>query len=347
MNQATIEILSKNTSLLELDLSLSTDVTESNKLSFVKIGRLISKYLKLTSILIGKKNVIGCYFTITPTGPSFLKDSIYVLILKLFKVPIIFHLHGNGIRNKYHPPYKKVYDFVFRGSDVIVLSEALAGDVDFLNTKKIHVLNNFTSSPIKAAKEISPKHTIKLGFLSNLRRGKGVHDLINIAEHLATHEVDFEVHIAGPWSNNEDRESFFSDKRLLENSLYSKIKFFGEVAGEEKSKFFQGIDVFIFPSFIDTFPLVLLESLSFGKPIICSDIGGMSDIATPDVGYIFQHDDPNRLDKILLEIKQLHLNPYYSRKSAAAINASLTLYTKETYSKKVKVIISEFLSRSQ
>lgn len=348
MNQATVEILSQHNSLIELDLSLSTSITESNKLSIAKIAKLTAKYFKLISILLTNKEIKGCYFTITPTGPSFVKDSVYALILKAFGVPTIYHLHGNGIKRKYRPPYKWIYDAVFKNSSIIVLSEALAHDINFIKKTKIYILNNFTNIPGPAIKT-APVHRniIKLGFLSNLRKGKGVHELIEIAANLAGDGVDFEIHIAGPWSSHEDKKAFFSNKKLLEGELSSRFKFIGEVSGEKKTSFFNCIDVFVFPSFIDTFPLVLLESLSFGKPIICSNIGGMIDIATPDVGYVFNHEDPNKYEKISQEIKKLCSAQYYLEKSTSAINSSLKLYTKDSYSKKLIGIISEFLNRSQ
>lgn len=49
-------------------------------------------------------------------------------------------------------------------------------------------------------------------------------------------------------------------------------------------------DVLILPSFSESFGLVLIEALACGKPVIGSDVGGISEIITKDVGLLI---DPN------------------------------------------------------
>lgn len=54
-------------------------------------------------------------------------------------------------------------------------------------------------------------------------------------------------------------------------------------------------DVLILPSFSESFGLVLIEALACGKPVIGSDVGGISEIINDDVGLLV---NPNKISSI-------------------------------------------------
>lgn len=62
-------------------------------------------------------------------------------------------------------------------------------------------------------------------------------------------------------------------------------------------------DLLVLPSFTESFGLVLIEALACGKPVIGSNVGGIKEIITEDVGLLIDPNDPsdlaNAIDKIL------------------------------------------------
>ena len=50
-------------------------------------------------------------------------------------------------------------------------------------------------------------------------------------------------------------------------------------------------DVLVLPSFSESFGLVLIEALACGKPVIGSDVGGITEIITDDVGELINPKD--------------------------------------------------------
>ncbi|WP_405277561.1 glycosyltransferase family 4 protein [Methanobrevibacter sp.] len=54
-------------------------------------------------------------------------------------------------------------------------------------------------------------------------------------------------------------------------------------------------DVLVLPSFSESFGLVLIEALACGKPVIGSNVGGITEIITDDVGLLV---DPNKISSI-------------------------------------------------
>ena len=66
-------------------------------------------------------------------------------------------------------------------------------------------------------------------------------------------------------------------------------------------------DLLVLPSFSESFGLVLIEALSCGKPVIGSNVGGIKEIITEDVGLLIDPNDPsdlaNAIDRVLSDEK--------------------------------------------
>ena len=61
-------------------------------------------------------------------------------------------------------------------------------------------------------------------------------------------------------------------------------------------------DVLVLPSFSESFGLVLIEALACGKPVIGSDVGGITEIITEDVGLLV---DPKKISSIAKTIDKI------------------------------------------
>ena len=61
----------------------------------------------------------------------------------------------------------------------------------------------------------------------------------------------------------------------------------------------------VLPSFSESFGLVLIEALASGQPVIGSDVGGIKEIITPEVGLLIDPNSPETIadavDKIILD----------------------------------------------
>ena len=62
-------------------------------------------------------------------------------------------------------------------------------------------------------------------------------------------------------------------------------------------------DFLVLPSFSESFGLVLIEALACGKPVIGSDVGGISEIINEDVGLLVNPNDisliSNSIDRLV------------------------------------------------
>jgi glycosyltransferase involved in cell wall biosynthesis len=53
--------------------------------------------------------------------------------------------------------------------------------------------------------------------------------------------------------------------------------------------------VFVLPSREDPFPIVVLEAMALGLPVIGTSVDGIAEQITPDVGSLVPPDDPDAL----------------------------------------------------
>src|SRR5690625_7661326 len=84
-------------------------------LSIRKIGIIIKTIIILTKkLIVDKPDII--YFQITPNGIGFLRDSVYILLIKLFQVSLVFHFRGKGVRASSTTVFHRKYDkFILTG----------------------------------------------------------------------------------------------------------------------------------------------------------------------------------------------------------------------------------------
>jgi glycosyltransferase involved in cell wall biosynthesis len=60
--------------------------------------------------------------------------------------------------------------------------------------------------------------------------------------------------------------------------LTRRVKIPGPLYGKDKQDLLQSADIFVFPTEKDTFPLVNIEAMQFGLPVVSSNQGVIPDI---------------------------------------------------------------------
>lgn len=97
---------------------------------------------------------------------------------------------------------------------------------------------------------------------------------------------------------------------LKEIALKSNIKLLGYINNEKLSDIFNLSDVFILPSKVEPWGLVIEEAINNNLPIIASNMVGCKDDLIQDNGLIFHYNSPNDL-KNQIEEMEINYNVYY------------------------------------
>ena len=131
--------------------------------------------------------------------------------------------------------------------------------------------------------------------LGRIHRIKGLDLLIKVFSDLAKFLDDVKLVIAGP-----DDGYLTSLKKLVADSEISeKVLFTGPLYGQEKLKAYVDADVYILPSFYETFPMTLLEAMACGTPVIVTDRCGIADVINGQAGLVVPYDKDQLRDALL------------------------------------------------
>lgn len=170
----------------------------------------------------------------------------------------------------------------------------------YKNAKKF-VLHNARSFPIIENKPWTNDTPLRIGFIGNVTKVKGVDILVKA---FINTKINATLTIAGMATDKPFLEELESYKK--ENSRINIVGFM------DSQKFYRQIDIIVIPSvWPDTFPTVAFEACANNVPVICSRIGGLPEIIKQDLnGKLFTPGSVSELTDILDNITQEKLNKW-------------------------------------
>ncbi len=141
---------------------------------------------------------------------------------------------------------------------------------------KSFVIHNATDLPdinfLQPKIDWQNKKTITLGCIGRLDKSKGFRFAIKALKLLQDYpEKNFYLKIAG----SGKREAFLRNL-IKELNLEDRVEFVGWI--KNKKEYFDSIDIFLLTSEKETFGLVVIEAMKFGKPVISTDADGPKEI---------------------------------------------------------------------
>jgi glycogen(starch) synthase len=77
----------------------------------------------------------------------------------------------------------------------------------------------------------------------------------------------------------------------LSPRVFSRVEFLGSVPDAELDRLYSECDVLLTPSRFESFGLILVEAMMFGRPCIASDVGGMTEIVDRSSGLLVTSED--------------------------------------------------------
>jgi glycosyltransferase involved in cell wall biosynthesis len=290
-----------------LNLSTASNLNDIGKTSWKKLWDIIKLYGHLVAYLI-KNRVDLCYMTINSKGPAWLKELVIVAILKVFHISIIYHYHNKGVISNANSYWRKLlYKFQFKDSKSILLSSLLEYDIaQFVSKNDIYICpngipQNFYSSDLLINKK-NKNDTCQILFFSNLNESKGLFILLEACKLLMIRKIPFRCILIGEEGDISVNHLIYKIRDL---NLQNVAEYQGKKYGKDKDLAFCESDIFIFPTFYETFGLVNLEAMQHSLPIISTREGGIPDIVKDGVnGFLI----PNRNSKVLADKLEILLS---------------------------------------
>jgi glycosyltransferase involved in cell wall biosynthesis len=141
-------------------------------------------------------------------------------------------------------------------------------------------------------------------FVGRLERRKGIHTLLEAIPRVldAVPQVRFEI--AGQDSDAVGRlgwRALWDQAAAAEHR--ERVRFCGEVSGDELRRLYAACDVFVAPSLYESFGLVYLEAMAHGKPVIGCRTGGVPEVVSDgETGFLVPPEDASALAEATIRL---------------------------------------------
>ena len=281
--------------------SLSSSVANVGKVSIGKIVFMIKNIINMIR-MVKKIKPDLCYYTPTAHSWSICRDLIALSLLKWQNQKIVLHMHNKGVRDfsEKHCLARWAYRRIFKNTHIILLAKELYPDIQkYVLEKNIYYCPNGMPQTNLDGYERTSVHTpYTFLFLSNMIETKGVVEVLKACSILKSKGVKYVCNFVGKWST-VSKERF--EGLIKELGVESYVNYLGAKYGEDKVEELKNADALVFPSFGETFGLVLLEAMEYGMPCISTYVGGIPSVINDcETGFLVQAKDTKALaDKML------------------------------------------------
>jgi glycosyltransferase involved in cell wall biosynthesis len=141
-----------------------------------------------------------------------------------------------------------------------------------------------------------PMNYSVIGTIAQFSEKKGLAYLIKSAFILLEHRKNVNFLLVGDGAIKEDLKNLCSHLKIERNIIF---------AGERSDipEILSLIDIFVLPSIREGLPLAILEAMNCGKPIIATNVGGISEIVRNGInGIVVPPKDPEALYSAMVDL---------------------------------------------
>ncbi len=226
----------------------------------------------------------------------------------------------------------------FRFNCIHTVSNATKNDIQKIGTTKpIHIIPNCIQDEQSVSVELKSNQFVYLGRLVFY---KNVEVILRAWSIIIKEVQDVKLIIAGDGPHKSALQELVKKLNIKDSVIFT-----GYVTPDQKKKLLCESNALLFPSMIEGFGLVMLESWQQNRPVIASDITPMSDIIQHEkTGLVIDtHDEKKWAEKIIQLIK----NPNISDEMGKAGNKVLKIkYNQELFYENLIKMYSDVLSKN-
>lgn len=164
------------------------------------------------------------------------------------------------------------------------------------NGINIKQLSNL-SKEITKEKKFRREESKTILFVGDVIPRKGTDLLVKAFGSIASNYPEWKVKIVGRLVDSTYER--YLHELILGMDLISKVIFTGRISLKELVLNYMNAEIFCFPSRHESFGLVIIEAMYFGKPVISSDVGVAKYALENGSGFIFRTGNINELTRLL------------------------------------------------
>lgn len=140
---------------------------------------------------------------------------------------------------------------------------------------KLHAICNGIEDTGVQVSEVSEQGICRVTYLSAMDDEKGWRELYQAAELILAgeHGASYEFHFYGGAGKQDSEEELRAHFGEAPKGIY----WHGAAYGDAKAAALREASLFVLPSHTEQFPLALLDAMSYGLPVVATDVGAITD----------------------------------------------------------------------
>ncbi|MBU1061528.1 MAG: glycosyltransferase [Candidatus Omnitrophica bacterium] len=258
----------------EFKIEYHPTTTDANNIfkSVFFIKSLVLLFIRLLT----DKNIKIIHICSASKG-SFYRKAVVLLVSKLFKKSVIFHIHGGGFQLFYNSSHGLKRAFVRKILDlsdsIIVLSESWHSAVkNMTKNTNIKIIPNPIDTSLFESVRTRRAFDLNVFTAGRLESQKGTYDILDIVPDVLKEIPHVRFSLAG--NGDIEKISMLCKERGIEKNVILLGWLDREMLLAELKK----AALFLLPSYHEGLPISILEAMASGLPVISTKVGGIPEI---------------------------------------------------------------------
>ena len=238
---------------------------------------------------------IHAHFAFNPT-------TVAMLCHVLGDIPYSFTVHGPESIDR--AVILSLEEKIKRASFVVAISDYCRSQLyrwcDRTYWSKIHIVHCALDKPF-FERQISPvPQTNQLVCVGRLNEQKGHLILLEAAHQLALQRIDFKLVLVGDGELRSQIENL-----ITQYNLQDRITITGWANNEQVRQHLIDSRAMLLASFAEGLPVVIMEALALGRPVVSTYIAGIPELVEPDCGWLVPSGSVEELAQAMRQVLEL------------------------------------------
>lgn len=247
-----------------------------------KVGKVFHLFSQVREIRAKLKKHPGTVLLYPPASASwlpFLRDVFILARVRKFARGTAFIFHASGLAefSQGSPLRRFLAEKVYGGADLALeVAQARLSPGKTFGAKTMTWCPCSAEVPAFSPDDFSPGKPQRILFVGSLMEGKGIMEILKTAAIFKSRgDSGISFEIVGRWASADFEKECLAF--VEEAGIGNLVHFRGQLTGEDKSAAFRQASLFFFPSHYssEASPIVLMEALGFGLPIVSTEWAGI------------------------------------------------------------------------
>jgi glycosyltransferase involved in cell wall biosynthesis len=232
---------------------------------------------------------------------SFLRKKYIINLLDLKGIPIILHMHGSQFKDFYNNStlnkQRDIRNILDKSSAILALGEQWKTFYKTITKTEVVSLDNavFPKSDLILKQQNEEK--IFITTMGVLSKRKGSYDILKIASNLQGKIDQKYKFLLGGDGEVEQIKGKIKDLGL------NNVIVTGWISNDEEiQKIYKKSIIYMLPSYNEGMPMSILEAMSYGVPIISTNVGSIPSVVGEKNGFIVEAGDLITIEEKIVEL---------------------------------------------